>query len=78
MFLYFLWSWNNYESALLYLWDNKLYTLPLAVKVFSDSEMQNFPAIMAANVLMLLPVMVAFVACQDFFVNSLVSSGVKG
>lgn len=78
VFLYFLWSWNNYESALLYLWDNKLYTLPLAVKVFSDSEMQNFPAIMAANVLMLLPVMVAFVACQDFFVNSLVSSGVKG
>ena len=46
--------------------------------MFSDSEMQNFPAIMAANVLMLLPVMVAFVACQDFFVNSLVSSGVKG
>ena len=78
VFLYSLWSWNNYESALLYLWDNKLYTLPLAVKVFSDSEMQNFPAIMAANVLMLLPVMVAFVACQDFFVNSLVSSGVKG
>jgi len=78
LFLYFLWSWNNYESALLYLWDNKLYTLPLAVKVFSDSEMQNIPAIMAANVLMLLPIMISFVACQDFFVDSLVSSGVKG
>lgn len=78
LFLYFLWSWNNYETALLYIWDSKLYTLPLAVKVFADSEMQNYPAIMAANVLMLAPVMIAFVACQDFFVNSLVSSGVKG
>ena len=40
--------------------------------------MQNYPAIMAANVIMLLPIMIAFVTCQDFFVESLVGSGVKG
>lgn len=78
IFLYFLWSWNDYEKPLLYIWSDKLYTLPLAVKYFADDQMQNYPAIMAANVLMLLPIIIAFIACQKFFVNSLVSSGLKG
>lgn len=78
IFMYFLWSWNDYEKPLLYLWDKKLFTLPLAVKAFSDDQMQNYPAIMAANVMMLLPIMTAFVCCQKFFVESLVTSGVKG
>ena len=78
LFMYFLWSWNDYEKPLLYLWDKKLYTLPLAVKAFHDDQMYNYPAIMAANVLMLLPIMIAFATCQKFFVNSLVSSGLKG
>lgn len=78
LFMYFLWSWNDYEKPLLYLWDKKLFTLPLAVKAFSDDQMQNYPAIMAANVVMLLPIMTAFVCCQNFFVESLVTTGVKG
>ena len=78
LFMYFIWTWNDYEKPLLYLRSEELYTMPFAVKYFADEQDQNYPAIMAANVLMLLPVMVAFVACQDFFVNSLVSSGVKG
>jgi len=78
LFMYFLWSWNDYEKALLYLWDKKLFTLPLAVKAFSDDQMQNYPAIMAANVCMLLPIMIAFICCQNFFVESMVSTGVKG
>ena len=55
-----------------------IFTRPLAVKYFADDQMQNVPAIMAANVLMLLPIIIAFVSCQKFFVNSLVSSGLKG
>jgi multiple sugar transport system permease protein len=78
LFMYFLWSWNDYEKPLLYLWDKSLYTLPLAVKAFSDAEAMNYPAIMAANVIMLLPIMIAFISCQKFFVESLVGSGVKG
>ena len=78
LFMYFLWSWNDYEKPLLYLWDQTLYTMPLAVKAFSDAEAMNYPAIMAANVIMLLPIMIAFIACQKFFVESLVGSGVKG
>ena len=34
LFMYFLWSWNDYEKPLLYLWSDSLYTLPMAVKAF--------------------------------------------
>ncbi len=78
LFMYFLWSWNDYEKPLLYLWTNRLFTLPMAVKSFADDQMQNYPAIMAANVVMLAPIMLAFALSQKYFVNSLVSSGVKG
>lgn len=78
LFMYFLWSWNDYEKPLLYIWTDKLFTLPMAVKAFSDDQMQNYPAIMAANVVMLAPIMIAFAASQRFFVSSLISSGVKG
>ena len=78
LFMYFLWSWNDYEKPLLYIWSEKMYTLPLAVKAFSDDQMQNYPAIMAANIFMLLPIMIFFISCQKFFVESLVTSGIKG
>lgn len=78
LFMYFLWTWNDYEKPLLYIWNESLYTMPMAVKNFSDEQMQNYPAIMASNVVMLLPIMIAFVCCQKFFVESLVSSSVKG
>ena len=78
LFFYFLGTWNDYTTPLLYLRDKALYTLPLAVKYFNDKETQNVPVIMAANLLMLPPVMVFFFSCQKFFVNALVSSGVKG
>ena len=78
LFMYFLWTWNDYERPLLYLWSESKYTLPLAVKSFSDDQSTNYPAIMAANVFMLMPIMVFFITCQRFFVESLVSSGIKG
>lgn len=78
LFMYFLWTWNDYEKPLLYIWNQNLYTLPLAVKQFSDDQMQNYPAIMAANIFMLLPIMILFITCQKFFVESLVNTGIKG
>ena len=78
LFMYFLWTWNDYERPLLYIWTETKYTLPLAVKSFSDDQSTNYPAIMAANVFMLMPIMVFFITCQRFFVESLVNSGIKG
>lgn len=77
-FMYFLWSFNDYEGPLLYIHEKNLFTLPYAVKLFSDKETANYPVIMAANLLMIAPMMLFFFTCQKFFVNALVGSGIKG
>ncbi len=78
LFMYFLWTWNDYEKPLLYLRSEEVFTMPFAVKYFADDQSQNFPAIMAANVLMLTPIMILFFSMQKYFVASLVTSGIKG
>jgi multiple sugar transport system permease protein len=78
LFMYFLWTWNDYERPLLYIQSRELFTLPMAVKYFSNEQTSNIPAIMAANVVSLAVIVVMFFACQKYFVRSVISSGIKG
>lgn len=78
VFLYFVWAWNYYEGPLLYIRSVKLYTLPLALKFFSDEFSTNYTAIMAASVSMTLPVLVLFIGLQRFFIEDITSTGLKG
>ena len=78
LFMYFLWTWNDYERPLLYLKSQRLFTLPFAVKYFANEQTSNVPAIMAANVVSIAVVVIMFIACQKYFVQSVVSTGIKG
>jgi multiple sugar transport system permease protein len=78
IFLYFVWSWNFYEGPLLYIRSVNLYTLPLALKFFSDEYSTNYTTIMAASVSMTVPVIAVFIALQRFFIEDLTSTGLKG
>ncbi|MCK9328597.1 MAG: carbohydrate ABC transporter permease [Candidatus Cloacimonetes bacterium] len=78
VFLYFVWSWNFYEGPLLYIHSTKLYTLPLAIKFFTDEYQTNYTAIMAASVSMTVPVLILFIGLQRFFIEDITSSGLKG
>jgi multiple sugar transport system permease protein len=78
LFMYFLWTWNDYERPLIYLQSRDLFTLPLAVKFFSNEQTSNVPAIMAANVVSMSVILVMFFFCQKYFVRSVISSGIKG
>ncbi|MDD2407032.1 MAG: carbohydrate ABC transporter permease [Sphaerochaetaceae bacterium] len=78
VFLYFVWAWNNYEGPLLYIRSTTLYTLPLALKYFSDEFSTNYTAIMAASVSMTIPILFLFVALQRFFIEDITSTGLKG
>jgi len=78
LFLYFISIWNDYERPLLYLRSRELFTLPFAVKYFADDQFQNYPAIMAANVCMLVPIIILFFVCQKSFVRSIITTGIKG
>ncbi|MDY0290184.1 MAG: carbohydrate ABC transporter permease [Sphaerochaeta sp.] len=78
VFLYFVWAWNNYEGPLLYIRSTNLYTLPLALKFFSDEFSTNYTAIMAASVSMTIPVLALFIGLQRFFIEDITSTGLKG
>lgn len=78
LFMYFLWTWNDYERPLLYIQSRGLFTLPFAVKYFANEQTSNVPAIMAANVVSMSVILIMFFFCQKYFVRSVISSGIKG
>ncbi len=78
VFLYFVWAWNYYEGPLLYIRSTELYTLPLALKFFSDEFSTNYTAVLAASVSMTVPVLALFIGLQRFFIEDITSTGLKG
>jgi len=75
----FLYSWNSFLEPLVYLKDVELFTLPLALRGFTDEfgtplwEIQ-----LAATTLSVLPILIFYVFAQRLVVESFASSGVKG
>lgn len=78
LILSFTWHWNEYESPLIFLRTNSLYTIPLALTNYVDENTTNYTAIMAASVSALLPLILLVAFFQRWFVEGIASSGVKG
>lgn len=76
--LNFISIWNEYLNPLVFLSSKRLYTISLQIDYFNSSEMPIINVTMAAAVLAILPILVVYVACQKFFVQSIASSGIKG
>jgi multiple sugar transport system permease protein len=74
----FLWNWNNYLDALVYLSDWRLYTIPVSLTNFIEETTIDYNLIMAASASALIPVFIIFLVGQKFFVKGLVAGAVKG
>ena len=75
----FIWRWNDYGMPLIMINRSELFTVPLALAAFIESHSEvNYPAIMAATVLATIPLLILFVFINRYFVQSVISSGVKG
>ena len=73
-----IWSWNDYINPLIFLSDDKLFTLTVGLQRFQESNSSNYAVIMAGTVCAILPVVILFIAFQKQFVQSVASSGIKG
>jgi len=72
-------SWNDYFNPLIYLSQERLLTLPLALQRFTDPLGGVFWNLtLAGGVLVALPVLLAFLLAQRQFIESLAASGTKG
>lgn len=74
----FLWNWNNYLDALVFLTNWRLYTIPIALTNFIEESVTEYNLVMAASASALIPVFIVFLAGQKFFVKGLMSGAVKG
>lgn len=74
----FTWAWNDYMGPYLYISTMDKQMLSVGVKLFASGLIQDYGAQMAAATVVLVPVLVAFLFCQKFFIEGVASSGVKG
>lgn len=74
----FLWNWNNYLDALVFLPDWRLYTIPLALTNFIEESVTQYSLVMAASASALIPVFAVFLVGQRFFIKGLIAGAVKG
>ncbi len=73
----FLHSWNEFFEPLIYLISNDLYTLPLALSLFTDQSGTEWHLLMAASVLATLPLLIVFFFAQKKFIEGVAMTGMK-
>jgi multiple sugar transport system permease protein len=64
-------AWNDFLGPLIYLHDDKLYTLSLGLTFFKTMHGIQFNQLMAASCLVVLPVIVVFLAFQRVFIEGI-------
>lgn len=69
--------WNDYFTPLIYINDARKYTLPLGLASMKGMYSTDWPVLMAASVIAVLPVLIAFLLAQDAFVKGVMMSGMK-
>ena len=75
----FIWRWDDFLSALLYVNPSAMYPASLALKLFCDpSSSSDYGAMFAMSTLSILPVMLIFIFCQKYLVEGIATSGLKG
>ena len=70
-------TWNAFLWPQLVLQDDRLWTWTLALKVLSEFE-TNQSVLLAGAVISIVPVLVIYILCQKYFVNSQVNAGFGG
>lgn len=74
----FVTTWNEFIFALCFATDSSVKTLPIGIAEFSTEFNTDWGAVMAASVVMTVPIAMLFLVFQKLFVGGLTAGGVKG
>lgn len=75
----FMWRWDDFLSALLYVNESKRYPVSLALKLFSDpGSSSDYGAMFAMASLSVLPTVLFFIFLQKYLVEGISTTGLKG
>lgn len=67
--LTFVLYWNDFVSPVLYLYNPRNYTLPVGLQILNQLDSTNWPLLMAAAIVMTLPILILFAALQRLFLH---------
>jgi multiple sugar transport system permease protein len=74
----FISTWNEFFGPLLYIQNQDLYTVPLALRAFMDSEGQSmWGPMFAMSVVSIAPIIGFFIAGQKYLINGIATTGLK-
>jgi multiple sugar transport system permease protein len=76
--LTFLTTWNDLTWPLIAINHDTQYTLQLGLTTFQGLHHTQWAAVMAGNVITVVPVLLAFLGAQKAFIQSVTATGVKG
>lgn len=71
-------TWNDYTWPLILITSDRLYTVQLALSKYRDEFNVDWPLMMAATTLIILPLLVTFLLVQKYFIQGIVTTGIKG
>lgn len=75
----FMWRWDDFLSALLYIDESEKYPVSLALKLFSDpGASSDYGAMFAMASLSIIPAVLIFIFFQKYLVEGISTSGLKG
>ena len=74
----FIWTWTDFLNPLIYLTDDRLYTLAIGLQQLSSTRAAAWPLLMGGSLLMSLPIIVLFFFAQKTFIEGVSTGGLKG
>ncbi len=74
----FLFQWGDFLNPLIYLQDNRQYTLAIALQQFQSQHESAWGPLMAMSTVITLPVILLFFLTQRTFIQGITLSGLKG
>ena len=74
----FLHAWNDFLGPLVYLTNDRMFTLALGLRQFQGLYNAQWHFMMAASTVMLIPVIIVFLLGQKYFIEGIALTGLKG
>ncbi|MBN2469588.1 MAG: carbohydrate ABC transporter permease [Anaerolineae bacterium] len=74
----FMIAWNEFLYALIFLNDRNMFTMPIKINTIFNDPSPRPHVVMAASTIMTIPVIVLFLAFEQYLAEGLTAGGVKG
>ncbi|MCP4643630.1 MAG: carbohydrate ABC transporter permease [bacterium] len=74
----FLFQWGDFLNPLIYLQDDRQYTLAIALQQFQSQHASAWGPLMAMSTVITIPIIVLFFLAQRTFIQGITLSGLKG